>query len=63
MAIKLQEAQYEIRSKDKENDLIQLLRNDLKETKNYLVQALINEGFKKKEINVNDPDVKKQLKI
>lgn len=40
MAIKLQEAQYEVRSKDK--DLIQLLRNDLKETKNYLVQGLIN---------------------
>lgn len=61
MAIKLQEAQYEIRSKDKENDLIQLLRNDLKETKYYLVQALINEGFKKKEINVNDPDIKKTI--
>ncbi|MCC8370490.1 MAG: hypothetical protein LN566_03930, partial [Rickettsia endosymbiont of Stiretrus anchorago] len=59
MAIKLQEAQYEVRSKDK--DLIQLLRNDLKETKNYLVQGLINEGFKKKEINVNDPDVKKTI--
>lgn len=63
MAIKLQEAQHEVRSKDKENDLIELLRNDLKETKNYLVQGLINEGSKKKEINVNDPDVKKQLKI
>ncbi|HJD67198.1 MAG TPA: hypothetical protein LFV66_01840 [Rickettsia endosymbiont of Bembidion lapponicum] len=61
MAIKLQEAQHEVRSKDKENDLIQLLKNDLKETKNYLVQGLINEGLKKKEINVNDPDVKKTI--
>ena len=50
MAIKLQEAQHEVRSKDKENDLIQLLRNDLKETKNYLVQGLINEGLKKKKL-------------